>query len=230
MPTATSKILEMRLVGEGLVGARLSCPANLRPEAGQYLLASAPEDENEPLPAVLFPSGRAGDDLLVAPPLPGSWTAGMEVWLRGPLGKGFSLPSTARRVALGGLDSCVHRLLPLVSRGLAQGADVALYCDSAVPFDLPLAVEVLPLAQLPGAPTWADYLALDLPFARLPQLNRLLGLEHGQRCSCVAEVLVSTPMPCGGLAECGACAVRTTGGWRLACKDGPVFGLEILER
>ncbi len=225
-----SKILEMRLVGDGLIGARLSLPANMRPEAGQYLLASAPEDEAEPLPVTLFPSGWAGSDLLAAPPLPENWSAGMELWLRGPLGKGFSLPATARRVALAGLDECVFRLLPLVGQSLKQGADVALYCDSTVPLDLPLAVEVLPLSQLTGAPPWADYLALDLPYRRLGQLNALLGLEHDQRCPCVAEVLIYTPMPCGGQADCGVCAVRTSGGWRLACKDGPVFGLNILDR
>ncbi len=217
-------------MGEGMVGARLSIPPNLRPDVGQYLLASLPEDEAEPLPVALFPSGWSGEDLLVAPPLPAGWSAGMEVWLRGPLGQGFSLPATARRVALAGLDSCVYRLLPLVSQALAQAADVALYCDSPAPLDLPLAVEVLPLSQVPGALIWADYLALDLPFGRLPQLNGLLGLEHGQRCPCVAEALIYTPMPCGGLADCWVCAVRTSSGWRLACKDGPVFGLNILER
>ncbi len=230
MPTTTSKIVEMRLVGAGLLGARLSLPANMRPDAGQYLLASTLEDEAEALPLALFPSGWEGGDLLAAPPLPGGWSAGMQVGLRGPLGKGFSLPATARRVALGGLDACVHRLLPLVGQALAQGADVALYCDSAVPHDLPLAVEVLPLGQLASAAAWADYLALDLPYARLGQVNALLGLEHGRRCPCLAEALVVTPLPCGGLAECGVCAVRSGNRWRLACKDGPVFGLDTLER
>jgi NAD(P)H-flavin reductase len=37
--------------------------------------------------------------------------------------------------------------------------------------------------------------------------------------------LVVAPMPCGGLAECGVCAVTTRRGWKLACKDGPVFDL-----
>jgi NAD(P)H-flavin reductase len=36
-------------------------------------------------------------------------------------------------------------------------------------------------------------------------------------------VLLRTQMPCGALAECGVCAVRTRGGWKMACKDGPVF-------
>jgi hypothetical protein len=40
-----------------------------------------------------------------------------------------------------------------------------------------------------------------------------------------AQVLVVTPAPCGGLAECGVCAVTTRRGWKMACKDGPVFSL-----
>jgi NAD(P)H-flavin reductase len=32
-------------------------------------------------------------------------------------------------------------------------------------------------------------------------------------------------MPCGGVADCGACAVETRLGWKLACEDGPVFDL-----
>jgi hypothetical protein len=32
-------------------------------------------------------------------------------------------------------------------------------------------------------------------------------------------------MPCAGLADCGVCAVELRRGWKLACKDGPVFDL-----
>ena len=35
-------------------------------------------------------------------------------------------------------------------------------------------------------------------------------------------------MPCGGAAECGICAVPFGRGWKLACKDGPVFELNPL--
>jgi hypothetical protein len=43
-----------------------------------------------------------------------------------------------------------------------------------------------------------------------------------------AQALVITPMPCGGIAECGVCAVTARRGWKLACKDGPVFDLTEL--
>jgi dihydroorotate dehydrogenase electron transfer subunit len=40
-----------------------------------------------------------------------------------------------------------------------------------------------------------------------------------------AQVLVGTPIPCGGIADCGVCAVNTKSSWMLACEDGPVFDL-----
>jgi NAD(P)H-flavin reductase len=47
--------------------------------------------------------------------------------------------------------------------------------------------------------------------------------------ACRAEALVLTAMPCGGMAECGVCAVKTAAGWQSACKDGPVFDFASLE-
>jgi Leu/Phe-tRNA-protein transferase len=46
---------------------------------------------------------------------------------------------------------------------------------------------------------------------------------------CPGQALIHTAMPCAGIAECGACAVRTRKSWRLACKDGPVFDISELE-
>jgi hypothetical protein len=43
-----------------------------------------------------------------------------------------------------------------------------------------------------------------------------------------AQVLIHTPMPCAGLAECGVCAVRDRHDWKMACKDGPVFIMKDL--
>jgi NAD(P)H-flavin reductase len=36
-------------------------------------------------------------------------------------------------------------------------------------------------------------------------------------------------MPCSGLADCGVCAVPARRGYKLACKDGPVFDLDELD-
>jgi hypothetical protein len=39
------------------------------------------------------------------------------------------------------------------------------------------------------------------------------------------QILIHTSMPCGGIAECGVCALRTEDDWKLICKEGPVFDL-----
>ncbi|MEI6290416.1 MAG: hypothetical protein WCP19_08295, partial [Chloroflexota bacterium] len=84
---------------------------------------------------------------------------------------------------------------------------------------------------------WADYLAVDTLRSQLPDLlprllsdPRTAALHSGPPIprAVSAQVLVRTPLPCGGIAACGVCAVHLTGSsrdYRLACKDGPVFQL-----
>lgn len=226
MASGTATIIELRLSHNGLIGT-MTCPAALRPAPGQYLAASVP-DLADALPAVLFPSRIGARDIDIAPPLPGSWKAGLEVHLRGPLGKGFQMPQTARRVALASPEGAPDRLLPLAHRALAQNAAVAIYAQ-AVPAGMPPEVEILPLELLPEANAWADFLAVDATPGGLARLRALLGLAPHQRPACTTQVLVTTPMPCCALAECGACAVRTRSGWALTCADGPVFDFNLLE-
>jgi hypothetical protein len=121
-------------------------------------------------------------------------------------------------VALAALGETAARLLPLVRQALSQGAAVLLLCDSA-PESLPLDVEVMPSSALAEAAAWADYVALDLPREALGTLG-LRGIR--------GQAFVGTPLPCGGLADCGACAVQLRRGFLLACKDGPVFDVEKL--
>jgi hypothetical protein len=119
-------------------------------------------------------------------------------------------------VALAALRGSAARLLPLARLALKQDAGVLLVCDYT-PASLPSDVEVLPLSALAEAAGWADYLALDVDFRSLPDLRslRLRG-----------EALVRTPLPCGGMADCGACAVQLKRGYLLACKEGPVVDLQ----
>jgi NAD(P)H-flavin reductase len=220
MAVGNGSVIEIRLDSEGLSGL-IACPPNLRPAPGQYLVASS-ADPYEPLPVVLFPAGYEQGDLRVAAPLPGDWTAGMELRLRGPLGNGFRVPGTVRRLALYCLDGSPARLLPLAAQALTQRAAVTVYARSAVA-GLPPEVEVLPVDLLPEAPAWADFLALDVPLDHLPEVRERLGLNPFQRLACPAQVLIRAAMPCSGLGGCGVCAVATPRGWALACEDGPVF-------
>lgn len=226
MASGTATIIELRLAHGGQSGT-ITCPAALLPAPGQYLAASSP-DPTSALPAVLFPSHIRSREIDIAAPLPPSWKIGQELTLRGPLGKGFHMLQTARRVALTSPEGAPDRLLPLAYQALAQNAAVTIYAQDA-PAGLPPEVEILPLDLLPEASAWADFLALDISLAGLPRLRSWLGLAPHQRLACPAQVLAIAPMPCCGLAECGACAVRTRDGWALACSDGPVFDFNSLE-
>ncbi len=227
MLEAVVELLELRLEGDGLFGGRIAVPPRLSLKPGQYLLATARRPA-QTLPDVLFPSSISNDEILLAPPLPPDWLPGTELSLRGPQGKGFHLPATARRLALGALDSHPFRLLPLLAPALAQGLEIALFTP-LIPPSLPPEVEVLPVTALPDAPAWADYLALDLPWTALPQLRFRLDLQPGRPLPCQAEVLVVMAMPCGGLASCGVCAIKSRSGWKFTCQDGPVFDFETLD-
>jgi dihydroorotate dehydrogenase electron transfer subunit len=133
-------------------------------------------------------------------------------------------------MALVGLGDTSARLAPLIPAALAQGAEIALFSDAPLAANLPSAVEAYPLSALPELLTWADFIAIDLPLATLPDLRSRLGLsasvDHHLHLHCPAQALVLAQMPCGGLAECGVCAVPSQSGWKLACEDGPVFNLQ----
>lgn len=192
---------------------RLSCPPKMIPAPGQYLLAS--HDPGFPLPISVFYTDFAGEGFIAAASAPVDWSPGLALHLRGPLGRGFVLPETARRIGLVALDGSPAYLRGLIRPALQQGAAVVLVCDFSIAA-LPDEVEVQPLALVEEIIEWADYLAFDVGREKRGSLPPLAAGKE-------AQVLVRTSMPCGGLAECGVCAVTTRTTWKMACKDGPVF-------
>ncbi len=209
---------------DGNAAARISCPLALTPAPGQYLMADAPADPDAPLPVPVFSAGSATGGFLAAPPFPRAWIPGNSLNLRGPLGRGFSLPPTARTVALVVLGETPHRLVALIEPALAQGAAITLICD-VLPSGLPVDVEIMPFASLAEAAHWADYIAIDMPRAAVQSLPSLFQTSW---ISGHAQILLSAPMPCGGRGDCGVCAVTVRRGYKLICKYGPVFDLKIL--
>ena len=221
MDTQKSYVAEV-ILQDGLRHARIDCPTNLIPAPGQYLLASNASDSTLPVP--IFYTDSTPQGFIAAPPLPDSWNPGREVYLSGPLGRGFVLPSSARKVALMALDNSPARLYGLIAPALKQNAAVVLLCDS--PLDhLSDAVEVQPTSTLPEITDWADYIAFDVARENLPGLRERILNGNSAKTLPEAQVLIRTPLACGGMAECGVCAVTGNSGWKMACKDGPVFDL-----
>jgi len=217
------------ILQDGLRHARISCPVTLTPSPGQYLLASDASytilslSKGSPLPVPVYYTDSAPQGFIAAP-APDSWNPGQEIYLRGPLGRGFTLPASARKIALVAFDESPSRLRGLIQPALSQGAAVVLVTDS-VAENLPDDVEVQPLSALTEILEWADYIAFDVARENLPGLMERLGKQNHSSALRDAQVLIRTPVPCGGVAECGVCAVTTKSGWKMACKEGPVFEL-----
>src|SRR5574341_1590011 len=95
---ASGTIVELLLM-DGLPAARIQCRAGLIPAPGQYLLAHA-DGSKAPLATVIFAAETREDEIICAPSAPSAWGPGTRLHMRGPLGHGFALPDTARRVAL----------------------------------------------------------------------------------------------------------------------------------
>ncbi|MCW5887308.1 MAG: hypothetical protein KIT07_04195 [Anaerolineales bacterium] len=207
--------------------ARLELPAAALPRPGQYLQVHDPSDRQAVIATQLFAASwqaaatqRGQVALHVAGPLPANWQPGQVLHARGPLGRGFAVPAPTRRLALAASGRSASRLLPL---GKAA-SEVAVFCDEALG-ELPSHIEVQPLAALPGALAWADFLALDLPPDQVKELPRLLGLNERVPKTLSGQALITPPMPCGGLAQCGVCSFATARRTLLACAAGPVFDL-----
>lgn len=219
MHTGTGRIAELTLE-DGCLYARLACPDALIPGPGQYLLASP--SGNALLPVPIFPTDFAPQGFVGL--VPDAWRPGDVLHLRGPLGHGFALPLSARKVGLVAFDSPPSRLRGLIPAAFRQGSAVVLLCNS-IADHLPVEVEVQPVAALGEILQWADFMALDVERENLNKLKEILRELKPSYAGRGAQVLVRTPMPCGGLADCGVCALSTRSDWRLACKDGPVFNL-----
>lgn len=230
MRTYRGRVSEIRLDRGGGPAAWIDCPRRAIPSPGRYLLAA---DEAAVLAEPLFAAQVSPAGFLAAPPVPARWHPGAPLSLIGPFGRGFRVPADARRLAVAALGDTVARVLPLITQALGAGLEVALFSDAPLP-GLPSALEAQPLDALEESAGWVDFLALDLPLSRLPELRAILGSLPGRGWPSPAQALVQAPMPCGGIGECGVCAVPVRGGdgrssWLLACRDGPVFDLSHLD-
>lgn len=217
MKTGAGQLIELYLDSS----ARIHCPPEMIPSPGQYTLAHA-RGSDSPLAVPVFFSDSAPDGFRSAPLNESAWMPGTHLNLRGPLGHGFTIPASARKVALIAFDDSPRRLRGLIPLALKQGSEVVLVSNSALD-DVPEAVEVQPLQALTEIYQWADYAAFDAARENLNQLKEMLGVLEQARSPRDAQILIRAPMPCGALAECGVCALTIRREWKMICKDGPVF-------
>jgi len=218
----TARVQEIVSMGSQ-AGAWISCSRAAVPAPGRYLLAVTPDISSEPLAAVIFAASYNPDGFLAAPPIPENWTPGKEVQLHGPFGRGFEVPHGTQRLALASTAAPL-RLLALLPAAVQAGMDIALYCDKP-PAGLPASVEVTPLSGLSEGARWADFLAMEVQQNEVEHLPVWMPVPL-----CPAEVLVISPMPCGGLAACGICAVQGRRGPLGLCEQGPVVAFKDLKR
>ncbi len=236
MNVFSASIKEIELARDGQRRVTITCPEEAIPAPGQYIQTHKSEDNGAVVPVSLFLGGWAEEKksqnsrFIAAPPIPIDWQPGDRLTLRGPLGKGFTLPPTAKRVGLIPLGETTARLLPLIRLALQQDAEVATFTDAPLP-RLPTQVEANPLHALPEALSWADFLAFDGTPDDYSHMAEAYGFSSETLLPCPAQALIYQPMPCGGLADCGVCAVAGKGRKQLlVCVDGPVFPWDLFIR
>ena len=96
MRISVGRVTSINLDSDGRQAAWITCPSGQVPAPGQYMLAQGSEGHGEYLTYRLFPGELGSDGFLAAPPLPTTWSPGAELVMRGPVGKGFSLPVGVR--------------------------------------------------------------------------------------------------------------------------------------
>ena len=220
-----TKLIEIFQIGSERAGV-LDIPEKHWPVPGQYLACQRVDGPSEPLPHQLFRIiGDVG--ILNLSPIPGDWQPGDQLLVTPPQGHGFSLPGEARRVALLPYKVSPLRLLAMMRGAADQNASISLFTEKIpspeIMSRLPSLVEVNHINTLLENLDWPDFMAVD---AAREELGGFSSLFSRESILPAGQILVRTPMPCRGLADCGVCAVRTKRGWKHACSDGPVFRLK----
>jgi dihydroorotate dehydrogenase electron transfer subunit len=218
--------------------------------AGRFVLAELGDTLRSPL----FPARLGGDDFdtLVPPEHEvAQLQPGATINVIGPLGQGFEVQSSVRRLLL--VADTVH-LPPLLSLAQLEHQVSSREPDLSIALLLcaPNASELYPVRLLPpalevhivtadgsvghkGSPLdlfpdlarWADCVCIAAKpdtYPVLAQTVREVRLGPGPG---FAQALLVPPLVCG-VGACQGCAVETARGAKLACTDGPVFELLTL--
>ena len=165
---------------------------------------------------------------------------GDQLWMTGPLGRGFEVNRNARSVLLVGGGVGVAPLVALADQEVERGRSIVL-C-----FGARAAAGVFPAALLPpqveyyvstedgslgrkGLVTelfaehlgWADQSFACGPVPMFRSMGSVVRADGMRR---AVQILMETEMACG-TGICYGCAVFTRRGVKLCCRDGPRFDL-----
>ncbi len=192
---------------------------------GQFFRAFVPSS-TQVIPIPVYPYSSDSQGMLLCGRIPEYWHPKTPLLLQGPFGNGFSQSLKSRRLILHASDATLEpRLYFLALYALQRNSDVVWVSDDHS-IALPPQVEVLKVTELPAALDWCDGCALTVGYSQATEFPRTIPVKPADRPK--VEVLIDAPLVCGD-ARCGVCSIETRRGWKLACKDGPVFQQEELQ-
>jgi dihydroorotate dehydrogenase electron transfer subunit len=162
----------------------------------------------------------------------------------GPLGRGFTLPPNARRIAVIGRGIGIAALPTLVDEAAAKGIEVHAFLsarnapnivglDTFAEHDCPTTIHT---DDAPGVPMVTDHLAALVGKSRFEAFyvcgsNRLAHATHAlaARLGIASQIAMKQHMACG-FGDCHGCVIEVNldrtcrdTAWREVCHYGPVF-------
>lgn len=234
MCTTKAKCDQVELVGERV---RVHFGADLALMPGQFVLARLAETFDPYLRQPLYPSSIDLDsfsvDLVSTDPALRFLSPGVTVDLLGPIGSvPTNIPSQTRLLLVAETDPAV--LLPFATQAINSGGTVTLALSSQYPLEAiqpeielhVAAVDAIPalVAELAAS---ADLIFLQTTVQLSQAIYQNLNGSPAFMAARSAYAFVPCAMPCG-TGACGACYIKTTRGWKLACLNGPFFPLADL--
>jgi dihydroorotate dehydrogenase electron transfer subunit len=150
-----------------------------------------------------------------------------------PVGKGFRLEASTRRLLLAGDEWSLAPLLALANEAtqkqvavtllIQQSSSVGRFYEALLPLDVEF--QVAPQWDVSAELLdWCDQVCVAGPHSTYIRLKERIAESAVVHTAGFAQAVVVPAMPCG-FGACLGCAVETTRGLKLACVEGPVFDL-----
>lgn len=177
---------------------------------------------------------RVSFTLAARDPLAVRVRAGDALDLLAPIGRAITFDPYVRRIVLLGEGVHTARLVALAHAAIRQAHEVVLATHAASANEIFPAHLLAPEIEYRANDAlggeliaWADAVIASGSLEFYHALANTVRATRYQLEPGFARALIDLPLPCG-TGACGACAVETARGVRLACADGPAFDLSAL--